>query len=210
MQDPPSVGLPALNSAGFLLAYLVDEQGNEVKALVSWQEEVMTWSKDGGFKSRRAWFDIADVRCIPSQDYSPSRVRRVTSEEEASAPTPAEAIAPEGWPLEVKPPQAEDWPASAAAWLLDAIPSGYRAYPALREYPLLLAWMATRHVAHELEAVRQSYRGAAVDLKGHLQPHAVEAVLNVHSDRGGRLKQLQQQVTVVTQALLRGDSRPID
>ncbi|MGI5492724.1 hypothetical protein [Microtetraspora malaysiensis] len=108
---------------------------------------------------------------------------------------------PTGWPSEVRPPDTPDWEESAAAWLLDAVPPDYRAYGVLRRHPLALARMARHHVQAEIEAARTGYRGAAVDLKGHLPPHAVEGVLDAYRREGARLVRLARSVELVEHAL---------
>ncbi|MGP3959279.1 hypothetical protein ACTWPT_25050 [Nonomuraea sp. 3N208] len=111
---------------------------------------------------------------------------------------------PPEWPPEVRPPSVPDWETSAVAWLLDAVPPDYRAHEILKRYPIALARMALHHVNAAVEAARAGYRSAAVDLKGQLPPHAVEAVLDVYREEGPRLVRLARSITVVEQAL-RGD-----
>jgi hypothetical protein len=111
---------------------------------------------------------------------------------------------PPEWPAEVRPPSVPDWETSAVAWLLDAVPPDYRAYEVLRRHPIALARMARHHVHSAVEAARAGYRGAAVELKGHLPPHAIEAVLDVYRQEGPRLVRLSRSIEVVERAL-RGD-----
>ncbi len=87
------------------------------------------------------------------------------------------------------------------AWLLDAVPPDYRAYGVLRRHPLALARMARHHVESAVEAARNGYRRAAVDLKEHLPPHAIEAVLSVYRREGPRLVELAASIELVEQAL---------
>ncbi len=87
------------------------------------------------------------------------------------------------------------------AWLLDAVPPDYRAYGVLRRHPLALARMARHHVNASVEAARAGYRGAAVDLKEHLPPHAIEAVLAAYRREGPRLVKLATSVELVERAL---------
>ncbi|GAA1014385.1 hypothetical protein Aple_079580 [Acrocarpospora pleiomorpha] len=108
---------------------------------------------------------------------------------------------PPEWPSEVRPPGSPDWESSAVTWLLDAVPPDYRAYGVLRRHPLALARMAHHHVRAEIEAARAGYRGAAVDLKDHLPPHVVEAVLEVYRHEGPRLVSLAESIAVVERAL---------
>ncbi|MFI6903778.1 hypothetical protein ACIBKY_21105 [Nonomuraea sp. NPDC050394] len=112
---------------------------------------------------------------------------------------------PPEWPAEVRPPSVPDWETSAVAWLLDAVPPDYRAHEVLRRHPIALARMAAHHVNSAIEAARAGYRGAAVDLKGHLPPHAVEAVLDVYREEGPRLVRLSRAIDAVERAL-RGET----
>ncbi|MCT9933284.1 hypothetical protein N5079_24025 [Planotetraspora sp. A-T 1434] len=107
---------------------------------------------------------------------------------------------PPGWPSEVRPPGSPDWETSAVAWLLDAVPPDYRAYEVLRRHPLALARMARQHVQASIEAARDGYRGAAVDLKEHLPPHAIEAVLETYRREGPRLVRLGKSIELVERA----------
>ncbi|MFC7718702.1 hypothetical protein [Nonomuraea recticatena] len=108
---------------------------------------------------------------------------------------------PPEWPSEVRTPDIPEWETSAVAWLLDAVPPDYRAYEVLRRHPYALARMAGHHVRASIEAARAGYRGAAVELKGHLPPHAVEAVLDVYRREGPRLVQLARSIEAVERAL---------
>lgn len=108
---------------------------------------------------------------------------------------------PPEWPPEVRPPSVPDWETSAVAWLLDAVPPDYRAYEVLKRHPIALARMAVHQVNASVEAARTGYRSAAVDLKGHLPPQAVAAVLDVYREEGPRLVRLTRAITVVEQAL---------
>ncbi|GGK96721.1 hypothetical protein Sme01_35070 [Sphaerisporangium melleum] len=108
---------------------------------------------------------------------------------------------PPEWPPEVRPPGSPDWESSAVAWLLDAVPPDYRGYGVLRRHPLALARMAAYHVNAMVEAARAGYRRAAVDLKDHLPPHAVEAVLATYRQEGPRLVRLAAAVELVEHAL---------
>ncbi|GAA4093575.1 hypothetical protein [Nonomuraea soli] len=108
---------------------------------------------------------------------------------------------PPEWPQEVRPPSVPDWETSAVNWLLDAVPPDYRAYDVLRRHPLALARMAIHHVNAAVTAARAGYRGAQVELKGHLPPHAIDAVLDVYREEGPRLVRLARSIEVVERAL---------
>ncbi|MBB5782076.1 hypothetical protein [Nonomuraea jabiensis] len=64
--------------------------------------------------------------------------------------------------------------------------------------------MARLHVASAVEAARAGYKGAPVDLKGHLPPHAIKAVLDAYREEGSQLVRLSRSIEVVERAL-RGD-----
>ncbi|WP_245674924.1 hypothetical protein [Herbidospora cretacea] len=108
---------------------------------------------------------------------------------------------PPGWPPEVPPPGSPEWQTSAVNWLLDAVPPDYRAYGVLRRHPLALARMAGHTVRAQVEGARAGYRDAAVDLKEHLPPHVVEAVLEVYRREGPRLVALAASIALVERAL---------
>ena len=42
----------------------------------------------------------------------------------------------------------------ATSWLLDHCPPDYRGYAGWRKHPVALAWVATRHIDAQLEAMR--------------------------------------------------------
>ena len=76
---------------------------------------------------------------------------------------------PRGWPLDVQPPGAEGWEATAAAWLMDRLPE-YRHYPTVREHPVVLAFIARHVLAGAVEGARQGYRTTRTELRGLVCP----------------------------------------
>ena len=64
-------------------------------------------------------------------------------------------VSPPGWPREVRPPDAPDWERTACNWLLDQCPPDYRAYPALRRHPVVLARFALLHIEANQAACRR-------------------------------------------------------
>ncbi|MFI6395515.1 hypothetical protein [Nonomuraea sp. NPDC050540] len=56
-----------------------------------------------------------------------------------------------------------------------------------RGYPLLPARSAHEHTVRARDAVRESYRGAAVDLRDEIPPEAIAAVLEAHRAELARL-----------------------
>ena len=73
-------------------------------------------------------------------------------------PTPPDGhpgVVPPGWPRQVRPPDAPDWEATAAAWLLDLCPPDYRRFPGLRRHVVVLARFAVLHVEAQQAATRR-------------------------------------------------------
>ncbi|WP_329521632.1 hypothetical protein [Spirillospora sp. NBC_01491] len=108
---------------------------------------------------------------------------------------------PPGWPAQVHPPGTERFEDTAMAWLLELVPPEYRRYGVLRRYPIVLARMARHHVDASVEAAREGFRTARVDLSGAVPPHGVEAVMEAYRREGGRLVALVQAVELVEAAL---------
>ena len=107
---------------------------------------------------------------------------------------------PSGWPTAVRPPGSEDWEASAAAWLLDLLPE-YRQYPAIRRYPVVLAYIA-RHVLNgAVEGARQGYRTTRSELGELVPPHVIDAVLKDCRTEGRRLAAAARALELVERAL---------
>ncbi|RFU40996.1 hypothetical protein DZF91_14165 [Actinomadura logoneensis] len=111
------------------------------------------------------------------------------------------SFVPPGWPPQVHPPGTDRFEETALAWLLELVPPEYRRYGVLRRYPVALARMARHHVTAAVEAAREGFRSARVDLAGAVPPHGIEAVLETYRREGARLVQLAQAVALVEQAL---------
>ena len=108
---------------------------------------------------------------------------------------------PHGWPAQVHPPGSERFEETALAWLLELVPPEYRRYGVLRRYPVALARMARHHVEAAVEAARQGFRSARVELGGLVPPHGIEAVLETYRTEGARLVALRQAIEMVEAAL---------
>src|SRR5512139_2003333 len=93
------------------------------------------------------------------------------------------------------------------AWLLEVVPPEYRHYGVLRRHPPALARLAREHVEGCLEAARNGFRTARVDLNKAMPPHAVQAVLEVYRTEGTRLAALAKSVALVETALLESTRR---
>src|SRR5690606_33925431 len=77
---------------------------------------------------------------------------------------------PPGWPAQVHPPGTERFEDTALTWLLEHVPPEYRRYGVLRRYPIALARMARQHIAASVEAAREGFRTARVDLGAVVPP----------------------------------------
>ncbi|WP_037558950.1 hypothetical protein [Spirillospora albida] len=114
---------------------------------------------------------------------------------------------PPGWPSRVHPPGSERFEDTALTWLLELVPPEYRRYGVLRRYPIVLARMARHHVAASIEAAREGFRTARVDLGELVPPHGVDAVLDTYRREGARLVHVLRAVELVETAL-RGRADP--
>ena len=110
-------------------------------------------------------------------------------------------MAPPGWPPQVLPPGSRGWEASAGLWLIDQCPADYRAYAVWRRHPVALAWVASLHVAAQLDAMRQAFRAVRVELGDDLDPEAVAAARHAIEAEGLRLRAVQRGVGLVLEAL---------
>lgn len=86
-------------------------------------------------------------------------------------------------------------------WLLDQCPADYRGYDVWRRHPQALAWIAARHVAGEVEAMRSAYRVARVELGEQLPPEAVPEVIAALEAEGLRLRAVARAADLVWQAM---------
>lgn len=111
------------------------------------------------------------------------------------------AHVPPGWPRGVPPPSVAGWQGYAVAWLLDHTPADYRAYDAWRRYPLALAWVATKHIDAQVDAMRSAYRTARVDLGEEVPPEGISDVLLALETEGLRLRASALSARLLTEAL---------
>jgi hypothetical protein len=111
------------------------------------------------------------------------------------------AYAPPGWPRAVRPPDAPDWEATAAAWLLDLCPPDYRQYAGLRRHVVVLARFAALHVEAGQAAVRRGLSEARADLREVATPEVVEAAVQTFQLEEARLLAVRREVGLVEEAL---------
>lgn len=87
------------------------------------------------------------------------------------------------------------------SWLLDQCPPDYRAYAAWRRHPVALAWVTVRHVDAQLEAMRQAYREARVDLGELVPPEGLADILADLEAEGVRLRAAARSARLLYDAL---------
>ena len=110
-------------------------------------------------------------------------------------------VAPPGWPREVRPPDAPDWEATAASWLLDLCPSDYRRYAGLRRHVVVLARFAVLHVEANQAACRRGLSEARADLSQVAGPAVVDAAISTFQLEEARLMAVRRAVGLVEEAL---------
>ncbi|MDO3395111.1 hypothetical protein [Nocardioides cremeus] len=110
-------------------------------------------------------------------------------------------VAPPGWPVEVRPPDAPDWEATAASWLLDLCPPDFRGYPGLRKHVVVLARFAVLHVEAGQAAARRGLSEARSELRDVATPDVVEAAVQTWMIEDARLAGVRRAVGLVEEAL---------
>ena len=93
------------------------------------------------------------------------------------------------------------WQDRAVGWLLDQCPSDYRGYAAWRRHPVALAWLAQRHLAGQVDTLREAYRQVRVELGPHLTPEALAVVMEQMQAEGLRLRAARRGAELVHEAL---------
>lgn len=110
-------------------------------------------------------------------------------------------VAPPGWPREVRPPDAPDWEATAAGWLLDLCPPDYRRYSGLRRHVVVLARFAVLHVEASQAACRRGLSEVRADLRDVATLEVVEAAVQTFQLEEARLMAVRRAVGLVEDAL---------
>lgn len=110
-------------------------------------------------------------------------------------------VAPPGWPREVRPPNAPDWEATAASWLLDLCPAEYRRYAGLQRHVLVLARFAVLHVEGQQAACRRGLSQIRADLEDVTNLEVVEAAVQTLQLDEARLLATRRSVALVEDAL---------
>jgi len=110
-------------------------------------------------------------------------------------------VSPPGWPRGVRPPDAPDWERTACNWLLDQCPPDYRAYPALRRHPVVLARFAVLHIEANQAACRRGLSEARSGLREVADLDIVEAAILTWQAEEARLLAVRREAGVVEEAL---------
>lgn len=111
------------------------------------------------------------------------------------------ASVPLGWPIEVPPPDHDDFRGKAIRWLLDQAPPNYRDYDIWERWPAALASLAHYHAQAVLDGHRQGYRTVRTDLADAVPPQVIDAVLELYRVEGERHAKTARSVDLVARAL---------
>lgn len=114
---------------------------------------------------------------------------------------PGPAVAPPGWPRQVRPPDAPGWERTATNWLLDLCPPEYRSYPALRRHLVVLARFAVLHVEAMQATTRRGLSEARAELREVAEADAVQAAVDTWMAEDARLVGVRRAVGLVEEAL---------
>lgn len=111
------------------------------------------------------------------------------------------AVAPPGWPGQVRPPGAPHWEDTAVGWLLDQCPPDYRLYEGLRRHPVVLARFAALQAEASSEAAMRGISQARTTLRDFLQPEAIEGAIGMWERETARLMRVRRAIGLVEEAL---------
>lgn len=101
----------------------------------------------------------------------------------------------------MRPPDAPDWEATAASWLLDLCPSDYRRFSGLRRHVVVLARFAVLHVEAQQLATRRGLSEIRGDLRDVADEAVVEAAVQTFQLEDARLLAVRREVGLVEEAL---------
>ncbi|HYP46233.1 MAG TPA: hypothetical protein VEQ66_13655 [Propionibacteriaceae bacterium] len=108
---------------------------------------------------------------------------------------------PPGWPERVRPPGAPDWEVTAIAFLLDCCPADFRAYPVLRNHPVVLARFAAQFVEGQYHSTQQGLAGARISLIDYVSAEVVESATEAWLEQSAQLVRVRRAVALVEEAL---------
>ncbi|MFI6536683.1 hypothetical protein ACIBHY_29825 [Nonomuraea sp. NPDC050547] len=200
---PQPVELPRnAAKAGYLHALREHLDGTR-EACISWVEYVPGYR--GGLEERGpVW--VPEDEVVRMRDVRYDEIDIAIESVAAAVPEVVQAPAPPGWPAVLPPPSVSVGEERLAAWLLDAIPPGYRAHETLVAQPLVLAWMAAEHTRQAIDAHTKGYRSAAVELKQYEAPETIQDLLEFYSVELDRLHRLLKEVYAVSRYLINAHS----
>jgi hypothetical protein len=84
---------------------------------------------------------------------------------------------------------------------LDCCPADFRAYPVLRNHPVVLAQFATHFVNGQQEASRRGLADVRTSLSEYVDPPIVEAAAQAWLEQGARLTRTRRAVSLLEEAL---------
>ena len=114
---------------------------------------------------------------------------------------PGRGVVPPGWPAQVPPPGTPGWERRASGWLFDLCPADLRAHEVLRRQPVVLAYLAERHVAAALLATTEAVATLRADLRDVVEPEALAESLDAMQREQARLQAAARSVRLVAEAL---------
>lgn len=109
--------------------------------------------------------------------------------------------APPGWPERVRPPGVPGWEGSAIAYLFDCCPADFRAYPVLRNHPIVLAQFAGHFVEGQCASARQGLAEVRASLRRQVAPDVVEAAAQAWLTQDAQLVRTRRAVALIDEAL---------
>ncbi|CAN5417491.1 hypothetical protein BH11ACT8_BH11ACT8_27910 [soil metagenome] len=110
-------------------------------------------------------------------------------------------VAPPGWPVAVRPPDAPRWELTAESWLLDLCPPEFRGYATLRRHIVVLARFAVLHVEACQAACRRGLSEARSELREVAPADVVEEAVETWLTEDARLSAVRREVGLVEEAL---------
>ena len=108
---------------------------------------------------------------------------------------------PPGWPERVRPPGAPDWEATAIAFLFDCCPADFRAYPVLRNHPVVLARFATQFVEGQYHSAQEGLAGVRTSLAEYVSAEVVQSAAEAWLEQSAQLVRVRRAVALVEEAL---------
>jgi hypothetical protein len=108
---------------------------------------------------------------------------------------------PPGWPAAVPPPGVAGWERKATGWLFDLCPADLRAHDVLTRQPVVLAYVARKHVAAALHATEEAVATARADLRDAVPPEALAQTVEALQRERARLAAALRAVDLVADAL---------